>query len=138
MNNNNVYIQTPFFPLGRIVVGSFWFCILVWVSTYTANLAAFLTSSKNSVKISTLEDVLEGEYHMYIMRDTALYDFIKVSDYRTYRLLWERMSTEKTFVDSGSEALQFVRTKTRSVYMEESPFAEDIVNQQPCDVMSGM
>lgn len=36
--------HTPRAPSGRIMAAAFWFFILILISTYTANLAAFFTS----------------------------------------------------------------------------------------------
>ena len=36
--------NTPLAPSGRLLVSAFWFSILILLSTYTANLAAFFTS----------------------------------------------------------------------------------------------
>ena len=37
--------NTPKAPSGRILASAFWFFILIIISTYTANLAAFFTST---------------------------------------------------------------------------------------------
>lgn len=39
--------NTPKSPSGRILAAAFWFFILIIISTYTANLAAFFTSKYN-------------------------------------------------------------------------------------------
>lgn len=36
--------NTPLAPSGRLLASTFWFFILILISTYTANLAAFFTS----------------------------------------------------------------------------------------------
>ena len=36
--------NTPLSPSGRLLASAFWFFILILISTYTANLAAFFTS----------------------------------------------------------------------------------------------
>ena len=36
--------NTPKSPSGRLLAASFWFFVLLMISTYTANLAAFFTS----------------------------------------------------------------------------------------------
>ena len=37
--------NTPKSPSGRLLAASFWFFVLLMISTYTANLAAFFTST---------------------------------------------------------------------------------------------
>lgn len=132
-----MYFLSVSILIGRVVVGFFWFGIIVWVSTYTANLASVLTTSQENNQISSLEEALEKEYHIYVMGGTAFADYLKNSEYRVYRLLWERISTEKTLVDSTGEGFNKVRDEHHNVFIEESPFAESFLNKKPCDVMSG-
>ena len=46
--------NTPLAPSGRLLASAFWFFILILISTYTANLAAFFTSTFGRCQISTL------------------------------------------------------------------------------------
>ena len=120
------------------MVGFFWFCVIVWVSTYTANLASVLSTSQENIPISNLEDVLEREYHPYVIRGTAFTQFLANSEYRIYSLLWERISAEKSVVNTTAEGFQKVRQKEENVFIEESPFSEYLVHNEPCNVMSSM
>jgi hypothetical protein len=44
--------NTPKAPSGRILTTAFWFFILIIISTYTANLAAFFTSRFRTVHVA--------------------------------------------------------------------------------------
>ncbi|EDO32621.1 predicted protein, partial [Nematostella vectensis] len=125
--------STPRSLSGRVLAGCFWFCILIWISTYTANLAAFFTVRSAGKTVSTLEDVVDGGYHFYIIRHTALYHFFKMASYHTYRKLWERMSAEKTFVNSTNEGYEVARKRKNAVFMAEKPSTEYTIMREPCD-----
>jgi len=45
----------------RILTGMWWFFALMMLSTYTANLAAFLTSNKWQSSIKSLQDLIEQD-----------------------------------------------------------------------------
>ena len=46
--------NTPLSPSGRLLASSFWFFILIMITTYTANLAAFFTSTFDEIEIFIL------------------------------------------------------------------------------------
>lgn len=123
---------------GRVLAGCFWFCILIWISTYTANLAAFFTVRNSERQINTLEDVVEGDYPMYIMRDSAIHQFLRLAEYHTYRKLWERISVTETFVNSTEEGYGTARRVPHAVFMAEKPSTEYVVKQKPCDLRTGL
>lgn len=122
---------------GRVLAGCFWFCILIWISTYTANLAAFFTVRNSERQINTLEDVVEGDYPFYVMRDSAIQQFFRVAEYHTYRKLWERMNAADTFVNSTAEGYETARKGENAVFMAEKPSTEYIIMQKPCDLRTG-
>lgn len=126
-----------FFSPGRVLAGCFWFCILIWISTYTANLAAFFTVRNSERQINTLEDVVEGDYPFYVMRDSAIHQFFRVAEYHTYRKLWERMNAADTFVNSTAEGYGTARKVTNAVFMAEKPSTEYVIMQKPCDLRTG-
>ncbi|KAL9961487.1 hypothetical protein ACROYT_G030434 [Oculina patagonica] len=126
--------HTPKSFSGRVLAGCFWFCILIWISTYTANLAAFFTVRNSERQINTLEDVVEGDYPFYVMRDSAIHQFFRVAEYHTYRKLWERMNAADTFVNSTAEGYGMARKIENAVFMAEKPSTEYIIMQKPCDL----
>ena len=95
-----------------------------------------LTTSQAVAQVNNLEAILTREWHAYVLRGTAFSQYLANSDYRVYRLLWERISAEKTFVDSPDEGLEKVRLEENTVYVEESPFSEYLILKEPCNLMS--
>lgn len=73
---------------GRIAGSAWWFFTLIIVSSYTANLAAFLTVERMVAPINSVENLAtqtEIEYGTLLHGST--YDFFRVSIYRNYILL---------------------------------------------------
>lgn len=47
----------PVSSSGRAAIAVWWFCITILASTYTANLAAYLTTNRMQTPISTVQDL---------------------------------------------------------------------------------
>ena len=88
-------------------------------------------------QINTLEDVVEGDYPFYVMRDSAIQQFFRVAEYHTYRKLWERMNAADTFVNSTAEGYGMTRKVENAVFMAEKPSTEYVIMQKPCDLRTG-
>ncbi|KXJ29332.1 Glutamate receptor ionotropic, kainate 3 [Exaiptasia diaphana] len=61
----------------KSISGFFWFTVLVWVSTYTANLAAFFTVVSKELPINNLEDAFNSNYQLGVSNRSYLVDFFK-------------------------------------------------------------
>ena len=88
-------------------------------------------------QINTLEDVVEGNYPFYVMRDSAIHQFFRVAEYHTYRKLWERMNAAGTFVNSTDEGYETATKVENAVFMLEQPSTEYVIMQRPCDLRTG-
>lgn len=59
---------------GRVVTVAWWLATVILIATYTANLAAWLTKSRTSVSIKSIEDlgsqskIIYGEKNYSILR----------------------------------------------------------------------
>ena len=68
---------------GRVLASAWWFFTLITISSYTANLAAFLTFEKLNTPISTVDDLVKQDKIKYgIQKSGSTYDFFNVS--KTY------------------------------------------------------
>ena len=123
--------------LGRILAGCYWFCILIWVSTYTANLAAFFTVKNTQQGINNLEDVLRSSYKVGIRDSTTVSDFFKKSEYDKHRKIWHRIQTGNNKFKSTAQAIQWVRETEDSLFINDGPMLRHLANQPPCDLVSG-
>lgn len=75
----------------RIVGGIWWFFTLIIISSYTANLAAFLTVERMESPIDSADDLAKQTKILYgVVEDGATMTFFKVSDSRFCFLANER------------------------------------------------
>lgn len=101
----------------KIVIGVWWFFAMIVLSSYTANLAAFLTVSTYEMPIQNFEDLSEQKVLEFgTVADTSIYEHIRVkaknedSEMRIYRRLYETISNPKNKLNSIQEGLyiQFI------------------------------
>lgn len=126
--------NTPRSLSGRILAGCYWFCILIWVSTYTANLAAFFTVKNTEHPISSLDDIVKTSYQVGVLDSSSTHAFFKSSKYEVHQKIWSRMERDGTFAQSVDEGVKWVREKDKFVFILDGPVLQHIVNQPPCDL----
>ncbi|XP_023220661.1 glutamate receptor 4-like, partial [Centruroides sculpturatus] len=123
---------------GRIVGSVWWFFTLIVISSYTANLAAFLTVERMVTPINSADDLAkqtEVEYGTLI--DSSTQDFFKRSKIAVYARMWEFMKSRKhVFVTSYKDGIKRVReSKGKYAILIESTKNDYINERQPCDTM---
>ncbi|KAG5447043.1 Glutamate receptor ionotropic, kainate 3 [Clonorchis sinensis] len=91
----------------RIIGTIWWFFILIMVSSYTANLAAFLTIDRMETEIENVEDLTRQTKIKYgTLYGGSTYSFFKHSDIPTYQRMWEFMNANKSlFVNKTEEGI---------------------------------
>ena len=122
---------------GRILAGCYWFCILIWVSTYTANLAAFFTVKNAEHPINNLEDIVKTSYQVGVLDSSSTSAFFQSSKYETHQKIWQRMERDGTLVKNVDEGVKFVREKDQFVFISDGPMLQHLSNQPPCDLKIG-
>ena len=127
-----------YFNKGRILAGCYWFCILIWVSTYTANLAAFLTVKNAESPINSLEDLAKSNYELGVIPSTTEYEYFKESQDPTLQKIWRRMEAGNSFPKNGTEGVQWVRERENFVFITDGPFLRHMAKQPPCDLTTGI
>uniref|UniRef100_A0A1A7WDE8 Glutamate receptor, ionotropic, AMPA 1b n=2 Tax=Iconisemion striatum TaxID=60296 RepID=A0A1A7WDE8_9TELE len=124
---------------GRIVGGVWWFFTLIIISSYTANLAAFLTVERMVSPIESAEDLAKQTEIAYGTLDGgSTKDFFRRSKIAVFEKMWSYMrSTEPSvFVKSTNEGVMRVRKlKGKYAYLLESSMNEYIEQRKPCDTM---
>ena len=76
-----------------------WMAGTIFVATYTANLAAFLTVRKSGVTIQSLEDLANQDEIKYgTVRDTQPMIFFQTSTIPIYQKMWAKMRDGDTLV----------------------------------------
>ena len=136
MNNlNDVFIARSI--LGRILVGCYWVCILIWVSTYTANLAAFFTIKSDENPIKNLEDLAKSSYQVGLIDSTSSVEAFKSSQYETDQKIWRRVTEQNTIVKDTNEGYKMVREKEEFAFISDGPTLQLLASQPPCDLTTG-
>ncbi|XP_062504664.1 glutamate receptor 4-like [Corticium candelabrum] len=118
-----------------LVAGWFFFCLVI-VATYTANLAAFLTSKSFTTHINSIHDLAAQTEIVYgTVRDTSIVDFLETSTLPVHRRLYNFISTtDHTLVETAEEAIERVheRTKGEFIFIWDEPILEYIASNRPC------
>ncbi|XP_017012808.2 glutamate receptor ionotropic, kainate 2 isoform X1 [Drosophila takahashii] len=99
-------------PHMRILTGMWWFFALMMLSTYTANLAAFLTSNKWQSSITSLQDLIDqDEVHYGSMRGGSTSMFFSESNETDYQRAWNQMKdfNPSAFTSTNKEGVARVR-----------------------------
>ncbi|XP_071125935.1 glutamate receptor 2-like [Mytilus edulis] len=124
---------------GRIVGGAWWFVVLITISSYTANLAAFLTIEKLLTPIEGVDDLAKQTEIAYgTLASGSTQDFFRNSEVPVYQAMWNYMTSAQPtgFVDSSKEGVERVRNmKGKYAFLMESVYNEYFNHQEPCDTM---
>uniref|UniRef100_A0A672FDS5 Glutamate receptor, ionotropic, AMPA 1b n=1 Tax=Salarias fasciatus TaxID=181472 RepID=A0A672FDS5_SALFA len=124
---------------GRIVGGVWWFFTLIIISSYTANLAAFLTVERMVSPIESAEDLAKQTEIAYGTLDGgSTKEFFKRSKIAVFEKMWSYMKSAdpSVFVKSTTEGVIRVRkAKGKYAYLLESSMNEYIEQRKPCDTM---
>lgn len=146
---------------GRIVGSVWWFFTLILISSYTANLAAFLTVERMITPINSPEDLAtQTEVQYGTLYHGSTWEFFRVSvlvaslwavvfvnpwyflplqksQISLYMKMWEYMNSKKhVFVRSYDEGIRRVRTsKGKYALLIESPKNDYTNEREPCDTM---
>ncbi|KAH9509953.1 hypothetical protein Btru_044709 [Bulinus truncatus] len=123
---------------GRIVTSVWWFFTLIIISSYTANLAAFLTTQRMSGSIRSAEDLVkqtEIKYGPY--RGGSTYMFFNQTTVSLYQRMWSFMTSQPdVFVKDNDEGIKRVRESNgQYVFLIESTLNEYYSSRLPCDTM---
>lgn len=129
---------TPRSVSGRIVGGVWWFFSLILISSYTANLAAFLTVERMVTPINSVDELAqqtEIEYGALVGGSTL--SFFKNSKISVYARMWEFMSARPyVLTNTTQDGIQRVReSKGKYAFLIESTTNEYTNERLPCDTM---
>lgn len=102
----------------RVVAGMWWFFALIMLSSYTANLAAFLTMERMDASIESAEDLAKQSKIKYgaVLGGSTL-SFFRSSNFSTYQRMWAAMESTRpsVFTKSNDEGRDRV-LKGRGLY----------------------
>uniref|UniRef100_A0A8C7THR9 Glutamate receptor n=1 Tax=Oncorhynchus mykiss TaxID=8022 RepID=A0A8C7THR9_ONCMY len=107
----------------RIVMGSWWLFTLIVCSSYTANLAAYLTVSRMDTTVRTFQDLSRQMDVSYgTVRDSAVYDYFKnkgtnpLEQDSTFAELWRTISKNNGHDYSVSSPSEGIRKAKKGPY----------------------
>ncbi|KAL5012647.1 hypothetical protein ScPMuIL_011198 [Solemya velum] len=123
---------------GRMIGGAWWFSVLFMLTSYMANLAAFLTIEKLVTDINSAEDLAKQTKMSYgCVRDGATREFFRNSNISTYQTMSAFMDANPDAnVESVWDGVERVRgAKGRYAFLMESVYNDYISNRRPCDTM---
>uniref|UniRef100_A0A4W5KPR9 Glutamate receptor n=1 Tax=Hucho hucho TaxID=62062 RepID=A0A4W5KPR9_9TELE len=124
---------------GRIVGGVWWFFTLIIISSYTANLAAFLTVERMVSPIESAEDLAKQTEIAYGTLDSgSTKEFFRRSKIAVYEKMWSYMKSAEpsVFAKTTPEGVARVRkSKGKFAFLLESTMNEYIEQRKPCDTM---
>ncbi|XP_074657255.1 glutamate receptor 2-like [Tubulanus polymorphus] len=124
---------------GRIVTSVWSLFTLILISSYTANLAAFLTIERMYTPINSVED-LEGQTDIKYgsLNSGSTKAFFEQSQIHVYKRMWDFMKNAKpsVFVETTEEGVQRVRdSKSKYAFLLESTMNDYANNRKPCNTM---
>ena len=118
--------------------GVWWFFSLILISSYTANLAAFLTVDRMVAPINSADDLAsQTEIEYGALDGGSTVHFLKNSKISVYSRMWEFMSSRPhVLTGSTREGIERVReSKGKYAFLIESSTNEYTNERSPCDTI---
>uniref|UniRef100_A0A3P8UWQ1 Glutamate receptor n=1 Tax=Cynoglossus semilaevis TaxID=244447 RepID=A0A3P8UWQ1_CYNSE len=107
----------------RIVMGSWWLFTLIVCSSYTANLAAYLTVSRMDNAVRSFQDLSKQVDLVYgTVRDSAVYEYFKakgtnpLEQDNTFAELWKTINKNNGFENSVTSPTEGIRKVKQGSY----------------------
>ncbi|ERE85655.1 glutamate receptor, ionotropic kainate 3-like protein [Cricetulus griseus] len=118
----------------RIIGGIWWFFTLIIISSYTANLAAFLTVERMESPIDSADDLAKQTKIEYgAVKDGATMTFFKKSKISTFEKMWAFMSSKPSaLVKNNEEGIQRTLTADYALLMESTTI--EYITQRNCNL----
>ncbi|XP_015599874.1 glutamate receptor ionotropic, kainate 2 isoform X2 [Cephus cinctus] len=114
----------PKAPSIRMVASMWYFFTLIMISSYTANLAAFLTTGKMETQIHSAEDLSKQTKIKYGSVDRgSTKSFFQGSNFSTYQRMWAAMNDARprVFTSSNDDGVDRVlKSKQKYAFLMES------------------
>lgn len=107
----------------RVMAAAWWFFILILVSSYTANLAAFLTVERMDNPIQSADDLAKQTKVLYgCLKSGSTRSFFQRSNYTTYARMWSFMESRRaeTLLDSNGKGVERVKKGDFAFLMEST------------------
>lgn len=119
----------------RLVAGIWWFFTMIMVSSYTANLAAFLTAGRMTSAINNVHDLAQQTKVKYgCIHSGSTKDFFKNSSLDVYQTMWSFMESEgaNVFTPGNEEGVDRVKRGGYAFIMEST--VNEYFRKQNCEL----
>uniref|UniRef100_A0A3Q4AA95 Glutamate receptor n=1 Tax=Mola mola TaxID=94237 RepID=A0A3Q4AA95_MOLML len=119
----------------RIIGGIWWFFTLIIISSYTANLAAFLTVERMDSPVDSADDIAKQTKIEYgVVKDGATMSFFKKSKVSTFEKMWAFMCSKPStsLVKSIEDGIQRVMKSDYALIMESTTI--DYITRRNCNL----
>ncbi|KAM0731072.1 Glutamate receptor ionotropic, kainate 2 [Formica fusca] len=127
----------PKAPSIRMLASMWWFFTLIMISSYTANLAAFLTAEKMDAPIKSVEDLAGQTKIKYGAVDSgATVAFFRDSNSTIYKRMYAAMKEARpsVFVETNEKGVERVKkSKRQYAFLMESTSIE-YITERNCEV----
>lgn len=130
--NTNVFPSTV---SGKILVSFWWIFVLLLITSYTANLTAFLTVEKTETPIKSITDlVTQSKVKFGTVRGSGVMSYLKTNKVELFTKLWQQMSADKfSLVNSTEEGLRKVNEESYAFFWDSTVIKH--MTSQNCDLM---
>ncbi|KAF7282954.1 hypothetical protein GWI33_001764 [Rhynchophorus ferrugineus] len=121
----------------RLATASWWFFSLIITSSYTANLAAFLTMSRKDDSIDSVEELATQSKVKYgCLKGGSTASFFEKSNNSLYQRMWNNMAMDKAvFEDSNAKGVERIQSTKNALYaffMESTGIEYEL--ERKCDL----
>eukprot|EP00118_Oscarella_pearsei_P016539 m.158531 g.158531 ORF g.158531 m.158531 type:complete len:847 (+) comp38745_c0_seq2:129-2669(+) len=120
----------------KFLVGGWYFFVLILVSSYTANLAAFLTYVSVKENIANIDELSDQTTVPFgTLKDTSVEQFFVDSGVETYQKVGSFMRANPSYmVTTAQEGVARVKNGTEPyIFILDSPILYYHVNREPCN-----
>ncbi|GFX39507.1 glutamate receptor ionotropic, kainate 2 [Trichonephila clavipes] len=119
----------------RMVASSWWFFTLIMISSYTANLAAFLTAQRMTSPIESAADLAKQTTIQYgCVYAGSTMNFFQTSNYPIYKRMWSFMESQRpsVFPEDNFKGIERVKMGNYAFLMESTSI--EYVTERNCDL----
>ena len=126
----------PVSASGRITVGVYWFALLIILSTYTANLAAFLTIRRFTSPIRSVEDLARQNDIAYgTVENSQPQAFFEISSIPSFVTMWQYMKYHHTLLKNSADGVRRVK-EGGFAFIWDSVVLEHIIHSEECGTLT--
>ncbi|XP_019629702.1 PREDICTED: glutamate receptor ionotropic, delta-2-like [Branchiostoma belcheri] len=116
----------------RILTGVWWLFALIVISSYTANLAAYLTVTRLQAPITSVEELLSyGSLSFGAVRHSAVVDFLSTSGVPSHQTMWSLLTASNgSLVSDTQEGIRSVKQDSYAL-IADLPIVQYAADRDP-------